>query len=194
MYAKETGKKKLGSSMFNTINRFGLVTIILHWLIALAIFVLFGLGWYFVELTYYDALYNILPSVHKSVGILLAVLFVISVIWRAINRKPDPLRTSSQLEVLAASVAHFLLSLLTGLILISGYLIPTANGASISVFEWFDVPAIIANLPQQEDIAGLIHKYLSYAIIGVVIAAVLRVKSRCARPNLTCPSGSVIVK
>ena len=155
--------------MFNTIDRFGLVTIILHWVMALAIVGLFGLGWYMVDLTYYDALYNSLPSMHKSIGILLAILFVFGVIWRAINQNLKPLDTSSQFEVLAARAAHLALSALIGLIVISGYLIPTANGSSISVFEWFDVPAIIANLPQQEDIAGLSHKYLSYAIIGLVV-------------------------
>ena len=155
--------------MLNTSDRFGLVSIILHWLLALAIFGLFGLGWYMVDLTYYDALYNTLPSMHKSLGILLAIVFGLSVIWRIINQKPQPLDSINQLEIIAARVAHFLLSTLIALIVISGYLIPTAKGAGISVFEWFTVPAIIAELPGQEDIAGKSHKYLSYAIIGLAV-------------------------
>ena len=51
--------------MLNTSDRFGLISIIMHWVVALAIFGLFGLGWYMVELTYYDALYNTLPAIHS---------------------------------------------------------------------------------------------------------------------------------
>ncbi len=155
--------------MFNTINRFGLISIILHWVVALAIFGLFGLGWYMVELTYYDALYNTLPAIHKSLGIFLAIVFVLDLIWRVINQRPKPIDTDSQIENLAARVVHLILSSLIALIIISGYLIPTANGVGISVFEWFTVPAFIVELPGQEDIAGMGHRYLSYVIIGLVV-------------------------
>ena len=42
----------------NTPLSYGLVAIILHWLMALTIFGLFGLGLYMVELTYYDRWYK----------------------------------------------------------------------------------------------------------------------------------------
>ena len=155
--------------MFNTIDRFGLISILMHWVVALAIFGLFGLGWYMVELTYYDALYNTLPSVHKSLGILLAMVFAFNLIWRAANQKPKPLDTINRFEIIAARAAHLVLSTLIALIIISGYLIPTAKGVGINVFEWFTVPAVIAKFPGQEDIAGMSHRYLSYAIIGLVV-------------------------
>jgi len=39
----------------------------------------------------------------------------------------------------------------------SGYMISTADGRPISVFNWFDIPALPALIEQQEDIAGEIH-------------------------------------
>ena len=55
-------------------------------------------------------------------------------------------------------------------VMISGYLISTADGRGIGVFGWFEVPALISGLPEQEDVAGLIHKYLAW---GLVIFAVI---------------------
>jgi cytochrome b561 len=155
--------------MFNTSNRFGLIAIGLHWIVALTTLGLFGLGWYMVDLTYYDKLYNTLPAIHKSIGILLMFVFVFWVIWRMINLAPKPVESSSRFEVIAAKLVHLVLSGLIALILLSGYLIPTAEGVGISVFGWFEVPAIITSIPEQEDLTGLIHKYLAYFIIALAL-------------------------
>jgi cytochrome b561 len=50
-------------------------------------------------------------------------------------------------------------------VMISGYLISTADGRAISVFGWFEVPALITSIPDQEDIAGLIHEYLAWGLV-----------------------------
>jgi cytochrome b561 len=42
----------------NTASRYGLIAIALHWLMAVGIFGMFGLGLYMVELTYYDSWYH----------------------------------------------------------------------------------------------------------------------------------------
>ena len=155
--------------MFNTTDRFGLISIGLHWIVALSTFGLFVLGWYMVDLTYYDKLYNTLPEIHKSIGILLMVVFVFWVVWRKINLDPKPVESSSHFEIIAAKLVHLVLSGLIALILVSGYLIPTAEGVSISVFGWFEVPATITSIPEQEDLTGLIHKYLAYVIIALAL-------------------------
>ncbi len=155
--------------MFNTIDRFGLVAIVLHWVIALTIFGLFGLGWYMIDLSYFDRLNKILPAIHKSIGMLLILVFVFSVIWKLVNLAPRPVEGSTRFEIITAKLAHLGLSGLIAIILVTGYLIPTAKGMGISVFGWFEVPATITSIPEQEDITGLIHKYLSYAIIGLAL-------------------------
>jgi cytochrome b561 len=155
--------------MFNTAERFGLVAIALHWIVALTTFGLFGLGWYMIDLGYYDELKYTLPGIHKSIGVLLIILFVFRVFWQMINRAPNPVEGSSHFEIVAAKLAHLGLSALIAIVLVTGYLIPTAKGLGISVFGWFEVPATITSVPEQEYIAGLIHKYLSYAIIALAL-------------------------
>ena len=53
---------------------YGLVAIILHWLMALVIIGMYPLGLYIGSLGYYDAAYRTVPHWHKSTGILLLAL------------------------------------------------------------------------------------------------------------------------
>ncbi len=159
---------RFGFTMFNTNNGFGFIAIFLHWAMALVIFGLFAVGLYMVELTYYDSLYKTLPFIHKSVGILLALTLVFRIVWKLINRSPDAAAGVTAFEHLAARLVHVLLYGLMVAIVVSGYLISTADGSAISVFDWFDVPATLTSIPEQEDVAGEIHEYLAYTIIALV--------------------------
>ena len=61
--------------------------------------------------------------------------------------------------------------------MIAGYLISTADGRAIEVFGWFQVPATLYDLPEQEDIAGEIHELIAWALIllaGVHALAALK--------------------
>ena len=155
--------------MKNTTERYGLIAIVLHWLMALVIFGLFGLGLYMVELTYYDSLYKTLPFIHKSIGILLALVFLFGVIWHIINPVPSAIPGSKPFEIRAAKLVHRIFYLLIPTIIFSGYLISTADGSAINVFEIFKVPATITSIPEQEDNAGLVHLYLAYCLIALVV-------------------------
>ena len=156
--------------ILNTHRHYGAVAILVHWVMVLTVIGLFALGWYMVELSYYDALYKTLPFVHKSVGILLAVLLIFWWLWKRANSSPAPVPGCSKLERLAARIVHLGLYYLIGLILVSGYLIATADGSSIGVFDWFEVPAALTGIPRQEDIAGWVHEYLAYTVIGLAVA------------------------
>lgn len=155
--------------MFNTIHRFGLVSIILHWSMAITLFGLFGLGWYMVDLTYYDVLYKTLPEVHKSIGILFGVVLIFRIIWKIINITPAFENGLSPFQQFCAKAVHLGLYGLMVLIVVSGYLISTADASSISVFDFFQLPATITSMPEQADNAGLVHKYLAYVIIGLTV-------------------------
>ena len=52
-------------------------------------------------------------------------------------------------------------------LMISGYLISTADGKSIDVFGLFAVPAIISDIPNMEDVAGKVHWYLALLLISL---------------------------
>lgn len=147
----------------NTLRRYGVVSSLIHWLSALAVFGLFALGWWMLTLTYYDQWYRLGPWWHKSFGICLLMVTLFRVLWAVTNSKPEPQGT--HLEAVAAKVGHGLLYLLLFTTMISGYLISTADGSSISVFDVFSVPALLTDLPQQADIAGEVHWYSALSLV-----------------------------
>ncbi len=141
----------------NTTTTYGLGAIALHWVVALLVFGLYPLGLYIDSLSYYDPAYRTVPNWHKSIGIILAVILVTRIIWRAINPHPESIKTHSNTIRLITKLGHIGLYLLLILVLMSGYMISTADGRPISVFNWFDIPALPSLIEQQEDIAGEIH-------------------------------------
>lgn len=149
--------------LINSTTGYGPVAIVFHWLTAVAVIGLFALGLWMVELTYYDSWYTESPAIHKSVGLLLFALVLLRLIWRLTNPHPEPI--GQPLEKRLAGAMHRLLYLLMFVVLISGYLISTAKGKPIEVFDWFAVPATVHDLPGQEDIAGLIHFWLAWGLI-----------------------------
>ncbi|MGS2724802.1 cytochrome b [Porticoccus sp. GXU_MW_L64] len=154
------------AALHNTNHRYGLVAKLLHWVMALGVVGLFGLGLYMMELGYYDRLYRLLPHIHKSVGILLFALLIARLLWRWANAKPHP--QGNKLERRLAHWAHIILYLLMAAIMVSGYLISTADGRAIEVFNWFAVPATVSDIDGQEDIAGQVHEILAWALIVLV--------------------------
>lgn len=147
----------------NTSAGYGLISILIHWLSALTVIGLFILGWWMLTLSYYDPWYRMGPWWHKSIGISLLIVTILRLLWNLWN--PKPALTGSSVERIGARIGHLLLYALLFTVMISGYLISTADGRSISVFDWFSIPAIVSQLPNQADIAGNIHWYAACALL-----------------------------
>ena len=153
----------------NTIENYGLVSKLLHWLSAISVFALFGLGFWMVDLTYYSAWYQKAPHWHESVGLLLLTATLFRLLWRRINIEPQAISTHMKIEKQAAHVAHTLIYILLLTLFISGYLISTADGRAIDVFNWFSVVGLGELIENQEDLAGLVHEYVAYTLIATAL-------------------------
>jgi len=149
----------------NTASRYGLVSVALHWLAALGVFGLFGLGYWMVGLSYYDPWRQSAPDLHKSIGLVLLALMLLRLLWRLLTPQPAALAEHGRLTRLASSLGHGLLYLGLFAVMISGYLISTADGRGIEVFGLFSVPATLSGIANQEDIAGAVHKYLAWGLV-----------------------------
>lgn len=157
----------------NSSLRFGLVSVVLHWLVALTVFGMFGLGLWMRTLDYYSPWYRTAPDIHKSVGILLLLVMLLRLLWRFLSPPPAPLANHGPLTRLGSRAGHALLYLGLFALLVSGYLISTADGRPIEVFGWFRVPALITGIPDQEDLAGEIHEYLAWGLVGLAVVHAL---------------------
>jgi cytochrome b561 len=155
--------------MKNTETRYGWVIVGVHWVSAVTIFGLFGLGFWMVELSYYDLWYKKGPDLHKSVGLSLLILTLFRLIWKLYQTPPEPVKTHTQFERKIGGLTHLMLYGLLFLIMFSGYLISTADERGISFFGWFEVPGFGSLIENQEDVAGLIHQWLAYALIALAL-------------------------
>lgn len=144
--------------------RFGYLSIFLHWLMAVGIYYMFGLGLYMIELTYYDSWYHGSLAFHKSLGMILAMLLVLRIVWRGFEPTPAAI-PGPKWEQFSALIMHKLLYLALLSLFASGYLISTADGRAIDVFGWFSVPSIGQVIERQADVAGSWHKYNAWLLI-----------------------------
>ena len=153
--------------MKNTTQNYGWVAKSLHWMSAVVVIGMFASGWWMVELNYYSDWYRTAPFIHKSIGVLLLLLTLLRLCWKANNMSPDAV--GNAFEQFMAKAAHTVLYLLIVVICVSGYLISTADGRGIEVFNWFVLPSFGELFSQQADIAGLIHKFSAYGLMGLVL-------------------------
>ena len=104
-------------------------------------------------------------------GILLLLALLIRWLWRAVNTKP----TGDDLSPLEQRVSYFVhwgFCVLLLVLMVSGYLISTPDGRPIDVFGWFSVPSIV-QMHGLEDRAGLVHRWIAYAVIALAIVHAL---------------------
>jgi cytochrome b561 len=159
----------------NRRNGYGLVARLLHWLTALTVFFLFGFGLWMRSLDYYHPWYHAAPELHKSLGLTLAALVAVRLVWRLASIEPD----SSHLqpwERRLARLIHIGFYAWLFALFAAGYLISTADGRPVQPFGLFSVPATLT-LPHQADIAGLVHKWLAWglmALVGLHVAGALK--------------------
>ena len=138
---------------------------LLHWLSVVMVIGLFAAGTWMVDLSYYSEWYKTVPHWHKSAGICLLAITVIRLVWKILSKSPAIEGSSFERKV--AISAHHLIYLLLFTVFVSGYMISTADGRPIEVFNWFSVPGLGSFIEDQEDVAGTIHEYATYCLIAL---------------------------
>ncbi|WP_438971503.1 cytochrome b, partial [Methylophaga sp.] len=119
----------------NPPRRYDFFSITLHWSIAVFTIALFASGLWMVELGYYDDWYYQAPWWHKSIGIVTALLVVTRWFWTLLRLPPADITSTPLWQRLSAKLVHFMMNLAIIVLFISGYLMVTAKGDSLSVFD-----------------------------------------------------------
>lgn len=160
--------KGMSVQWLNSQNRWGLVHVFVHWSVAVSIAAVFALGLWMVELDYYSEWYQTAPDLHRSIGLLLLVLMFARLVWRLLQPVPRPPADQRVAETRIAHLAHWLLYLLVAGVIVSGYLISTADGRPIDVFGWFELPALFTGIDDQEELMGEWHEIAAWTLAALV--------------------------
>lgn len=152
----------------NSLQGYGWISIFLHWSIALALFGLFGLGVWMVDLGLYDAWYHAAPALHITIGVVTVCFMVLRLIWRWVNPVPKAIPQPILLEWMAAAM-HQLFYVWVVALGLSGYLISTAEGDPLVIFDTLAIPAIGFEIENQADLAGEVHFWLAWSLMGFAL-------------------------
>lgn len=151
-------------------------TITLHWIIALAIIAMLGVGFYMSIFEFYP-----LYDWHKSFGVVIFAVVLLRVWWRIKNGWPTPVREYPALEKQLARASHWVLIAGSVLMPVSGIIYSALGGWGIKVFGWVMVAgnknpatgqteAIHAGLAE---LGQLTHEWVGYLMVGAVILHIL---------------------
>ena len=148
--------------------RYSTPAIVLHWLVALLIFVGFPLGVYMVDLPLSPDKLK-LYSYHKWIGITVLMLAAIRVSWR-LTHTPPPLPDSvAAWQRRASAIVHGLLYLLMIAIPLSGWLMSSAKGFQTVWFGVLPLPDLLEKNRELGDLLAGVHKALNFTLLGLVI-------------------------
>lgn len=144
----------------------------LHWLIALMLFGMFGLGLYMTELPLSPTKLK-LYSYHKWTGVSVFLLVLLRLTWR-ITHVPPPLPMSTpRWQVAAAAAGHHLLYLLMVIVPLSGWLMSSAKGFQTVWFGVLPLPDLLSKDEALGETLLLVHRFLNYFFMTVITGHVL---------------------
>jgi len=146
--------------------------VLLHWLIAIGVFTMIGLGWYMSEIPKGTPDRAFWFNLHKSIGVTVGVLVLIRIAWR-LTHKPPPLPASMPAwELTSARISHGLLYACLVVMPVVGFL--GSNFTKYGV-KYFGIPIgpFFAENQALRDGLQEVHEITSYILVAVVIVHVL---------------------
>lgn len=130
-------------SLKNSENQYGAVTKSFHWIMALLVICLLAIGLYMGGMPNSAAklqMYNL----HKSLGITVLALVICRICWHSISKKPGFVETMKPWERKLATAGHTLLYLLMLMLPLTGWLMSSAAGRTVSFFGLFILPDLVS--------------------------------------------------
>jgi len=161
------------SPNFANTDRYSRTAISLHWLIALLIVCGFYLGWIMTDIPGFTPTKLKYFSWHKWIGVTVFALAVIRVLWRSTHKAPTMPRRIPAWQKGFAHLVHFLLYALMLIIPASGYLYSSAAGIQVVYLGLLPLPTIIGPDAALKVTLRLVHIYLNYTLLVLVVLHVL---------------------
>jgi cytochrome b561 len=144
------------------------VSRLLHWLSAVWIFSLIGIGFVMVNVIQASGLKFELYQLHKSYGFLFGLILIIRVLWKLFAQRPKTVGNS--LMNFVSGINQLLMLFLLILLVASGYAMASLSiiPIPIKIFGW-NVPALLMPDLEMEQRATAVHHYLAFGLITLVV-------------------------
>ncbi|MCB5364873.1 cytochrome b [Pusillimonas sp. CC-YST705] len=154
--------------------RYTLTARTLHWLMAVMLLGMLGLGFYMQGLPLSPQKLQIY-SWHKWAGITVFLLAVLRLAWRVAHRPPALPSHMGRAAIALAHLAHGLLYALMLIIPLSGWLMSSAMGFQTVWFGVLPLPDLLGRDRELAQLLGQVHLALNWSLIVLVAGHVLAV-------------------
>ncbi len=156
-----------------TSQKYALSSRIIHWLMAVIIIALLGLGIYMTEFLSKEAsnkmdIYNL----HKSFGVVALILIFLRIINRLAKSTPKLPATIAKSERFLAHLGHFGLYVLMVIVPLSGYLMSNSFGYPVHLFS-IEMPVLIQTNFDLGKIFAETHEIAAYGLLALLALHIL---------------------
>ena len=141
----------------------------LHWVTAILVIATIPVGTLMVQEGLPKALQNGLFIFHKNVGVIIILLVVIRLIYRAAHEPPPLPASVPDWQHRAAGLTHVLLYLLLIVMGVSGYVRVAAGGFPIEMLDALGVPPLVPRSDGLAETAKSLHFYARFALVGLIL-------------------------
>lgn len=152
----------------NTTFHYGLVAILFHWIMAIIIIGMLGLGLYMVQLPISPQKLK-LYGLHKEFGVLVLGLTVLRLLWRIVSVHPSLPTYMPNWQKIAAYSAHFAFYIFMLAMPITGWIMSSAAGFPVSFFGLFTLPDLVSADEKLRLLFASIHEFLAYIFIITIL-------------------------
>lgn len=155
----------------NTKEIYGWPTITLHWIIAAFLFFQLTLGLYMERLPKSDKKFALF-TIHKECGLLILLLVILRLLWRISNTTPILPASLPRWQIFASQSVHYALYFCMLLMPITGWLLSSAAGASVSFFGLM-MPSLMPTNTNGQLFFSNTHVILAYFLMALIALHVL---------------------
>jgi len=149
----------------------------IHWLTAVLVFVMIGLGVTMEELEKGDPLRSQLFMLHMSTGVLIVMLTLLRLGWLVVSPGPALPAVLAGWERALARLVKWLLYLGLFAVPAAGYLIAASDARPVPFYGLFEIPPLVAENHDLHELMEEVHEVLAWtllALVGLHVAGALK--------------------
>lgn len=152
----------------NTTESYGWLAKAFHWLMALMIVALIAVGYIMSDMENNPDKFKIY-GLHKSLGISVLILAGLRLLWKGVNIAPLFPAGMKPVEKFAAYIGHAALYFFMFSMPLTGWMMSSAAGFSVSLFGFFTLPDFVA--PDKAFAGEMrdLHEIFSYGLIVMIV-------------------------
>lgn len=156
----------------NSIQTYGVIAKSFHWLMALMVIGMLCVGFYMDGMAMGPDKFALI-GLHKSTGALILMLVAARLLWRWTNRTPKLPPNLPTWQRAGAHLSHYGLYALLFAMPLIGWTMSSAADFTVSVYGWFELPAIVEPDKELVRLMKRLHYYGAIAFISLISLHVL---------------------